>query len=60
MLEDWFREDAIAYGEEHCGESWRCAWMVNGWLPGETEQDLLDHRIITVCLLAAMVEAGDA
>ncbi len=57
----WFRDDAIAFGKTNrSGMVLYEAWMNNARLPLEFGDVVRDCRVLALCFMAAMVEAGDA
>lgn len=58
----WFKEDAMAYGMAHDGYALEFSWMANALTEGEggALAEVRDYRVIALCLLASMIEAGDA
>ena len=59
-LDAVFREDAIQYEETYAGKPARVAYFANGIDPEDDfDETSRNHRILALCFLAAMAEAGD-
>lgn len=59
-LDNWFKKDAIAYSLKIRGEAAQYAYMANA-MDDVYEPDYVvqNVRILALCFLAAMAEAGD-
>lgn len=60
-FEDWFKADAIEYGLAYDDLAATFAWMGNVITDGSDSTEIdRDCRVIALCLMAAMIETGDA